>query len=44
MMALLIQLYHPVFAHFLDNLSSKSPVPPNIAKATVNYMKAASAI
>jgi hypothetical protein len=42
--ALPIQLYHPVFAHFLDDLSSNSLVPPNIAKATVNYMKAASAI
>jgi hypothetical protein len=42
--ALPIQLYHPVFAHFLDDLSSELPVPPNIAKATVNYMKAASAI
>jgi hypothetical protein len=42
--ALPIQLYHPVFAHFLDDLTSESPVPPKMAKATVKYMKAASAI
>jgi hypothetical protein len=42
--ALPIQLYHPVFAHFLDDLSNNSHAPPKIAKATVSYMKAASAI
>jgi hypothetical protein len=28
----------------MDDLSSNSPIPPEISKATINYMKAASAI
>jgi hypothetical protein len=39
-----IQLFHPVFGHFLDDLSRDLPVPPGIAKATIGYMRAASAI
>ena len=39
-----IQLFHPVFGHFLDDLSNTSPVPPEITKATVGYMRASSAI
>ena len=39
-----IQLFHPVFGHFLDDLSNDLPVPPQIANATVGYMQASSAI
>jgi hypothetical protein len=39
-----IQLFHPVFGHFLDNLLNTSPMPPEITKATVGYMQASSAI
>jgi hypothetical protein len=39
-----IQLFHPAFGNFLDDLSSNSPMPPEIEKATVDYMRAASAI
>jgi hypothetical protein len=39
-----IQLFHPVFGHFLDDLPNDLPVPPEIAKATVGYMRALSAI
>ena len=39
-----IQLFHPVFGHFLDDLSFDLPIPPEIAKATVGYMQASSAI
>jgi hypothetical protein len=39
-----IQLFHPVFGHFLDDLSNDLPVPPEIAKATIGYMRASSAI
>jgi len=37
-------LFHSVFGHFLDDLSSDFPAPPEIAKATVGYMRASSAI
>jgi hypothetical protein len=37
-------LFNPVFGHFLDDLSSDCPVPADTAKATISYMKAASAI
>jgi hypothetical protein len=37
-------LFHPVFGHFLDDLSSNLPVPAEVAKATVRYMQATSAI
>ena len=39
-----IQLFHPVFGHFLDDLSNDLCVPPEIVKATVRYMRASSAI
>lgn len=39
-----IQLFHPVFGHFLDDLASNLSVPPEVAKATVRYMRAASGI
>ena len=39
-----IQLFHPVFGHFLDDLSNDLPVPLEIAKATIGYMRASSAI
>jgi hypothetical protein len=37
-------LFHPVFGHFLDDLSNDLCVPPEIAKATVGYMRASSAM
>ena len=39
-----IQLFHPVFGHFIDDLSNNLCVPPEIVKATVRYMRASSAI
>jgi hypothetical protein len=37
-------LFHPVFGYFLDDLSSDLPAPAELAKETVYYMQAASAI
>jgi hypothetical protein len=37
-------LFHPVFAHFLDDISSNFPVPAKIVKETIHYMQATSAI
>ena len=34
-----VQLFHPVFAHFLDDLASDVPVPAELTKAVVPYMK-----
>ena len=39
-----IQLFHPVFGHFLDSLSNKFHVPDDFVKATVGYMQVSSAI
>ncbi|KAF8228443.1 hypothetical protein L208DRAFT_1291405, partial [Tricholoma matsutake] len=39
-----IQLFHLVFGHFLNDLLNTLPVPPEITKATVGYMRASSAI
>ena len=39
-----IQLFHPVFGHFLDDLSSDLPLPPEFVDMTIRYMRAASAI
>ena len=39
-----IQLFHPVFGHFLDDLLNDLAVPPDIAKATIGYMRASSEI
>ncbi|KAF8323655.1 kinase-like domain-containing protein, partial [Amanita rubescens] len=39
-----IQLFHPVFGHFLDDLTNDLCVPPEIAKATIEYMRASSAM
>ena len=39
-----IQLFHPVFGHFIDDLSNNLCVPPEIVKATVCYMRPSSAI
>ena len=39
-----IQLFHPVFGHFLDDIKSNRALPDNIILQTVEYMKAASAI
>jgi hypothetical protein len=39
-----IQLFHPVFSHFLDDLENKSSVPVEVSRMTVRYMRAASGI
>jgi hypothetical protein len=39
-----IQLFHPVFSHFLDDLEKKSSVPIEVFRSTVRYMRAASGI
>jgi hypothetical protein len=40
-----IQLFHPAFAHFLDDITNKDlPVPEHILKVTVEYMRKSSAI
>jgi hypothetical protein len=36
----LIQLFHPVFGHFLDDLLNTLLVSPKITKTTVGYMRA----
>jgi hypothetical protein len=38
-----VQLFHPVFGHFLDDLSRNLPVPSEMVMAVVRYMRAASA-
>lgn len=41
----LIQLFHPVFAHFLDDVMNQYlPLPEHILKVTVEYMQNSSAI
>lgn len=39
-----IQLFHPVFGHFLDDLLSDSPIPAEVYKTTIDHMRATSAI
>lgn len=40
-----IQLFHPVFAHFLDDVTNQDlPVPQHILNVTVEYMRKSSAI
>ena len=40
-----IQLFHPAFAHFLDDVTNQDlPVPEHILKVTVEYMQKSSAI
>jgi hypothetical protein len=39
-----IQLFHPVFGHFLDDIKSSHDIPDDIILRTIEYMKAASAI
>jgi len=39
-----IQLFHPIFAHFLDNLKGTDDIPDDIIRTTTEYMKASSAI
>jgi hypothetical protein len=40
-----VQLFHPAFGHFLDNMKKDDiPVPDDIIRQTTEYMKAASAI
>ena len=39
-----VQLFHPVFGHFLDSVKSTCALPDDIIHQTAEYMKAASAI
>lgn len=39
-----VQLFHPAFAYFLDDIKSVNPLPHAIIQQTVEYMKAATAV
>ena len=39
-----IQLFHPVFGHFSDDIKSSHDIPDDMILQTIEYMKAASAI
>ena len=39
-----IQLFHPIFGHFLDNLKGTGSIPDDIIRTTTKYMKASSAV
>jgi hypothetical protein len=39
-----VQLFHPAFGHFLDDMEKKDALPDNIICQTVEYMIAATAI
>jgi len=39
-----VELFHPAFGHFLDNIKSTDPIPNNIMCQTTEYMKVASTI
>jgi len=39
-----VQLFHPAFGHFLDDLGKEDDIPRHIVRKTIQYMKAASAI
>jgi len=39
-----VQLFHPAFGHFLDDIRSNSPLSDDIIRRTTDYMQAASAI
>jgi hypothetical protein len=39
-----VQLFHPAFGHFLDDIRKTADIPDDIIRGTTNYMKAASAI
>ena len=39
-----VQLFHPVFGHFLDSVQSNLALSDDIVRQTTEYMKAASAI
>jgi hypothetical protein len=39
-----VQLFHPVFGHFLDGMKSDIALPDDIIPQTAEYMRAASAI
>ena len=39
-----VQLFHPVFGHFLDDVKSGGPVPDETTRLTWDYMKSASAV
>jgi hypothetical protein len=39
-----VQLFHPAFGHFLDDIKSSGSIPDDTIRDTLDYMKAASAI
>jgi len=39
-----VQLFHPAFGHFLDDMKSNHALPDNIVRQTAEYMRAATAI
>ncbi|KAF8330247.1 hypothetical protein F5887DRAFT_1287342 [Amanita rubescens] len=39
-----VQLFHPAFGHFLDDMKSNHALPGDLIRQTIEYMKAATAI
>jgi hypothetical protein len=39
-----VQLFHPAFGHFLDDISEEDPIPNDIIRETIAYMKEPSAV
>lgn len=39
-----VQLFHPAFGHFLDDIRKEDDIPEDIIRKTTRYMKEASAI
>jgi hypothetical protein len=39
-----VQLFHPAFGHFLDDMKSNHALPDDIVRQTAEYMRAATAI
>ena len=39
-----VQLFHPIFGHFLDDIRKTDDIPEEIIRQTIAYMKAATAV
>jgi hypothetical protein len=39
-----VQLFHPAFGHFLDDIRKEGPISDDIIRDTIAYMKEASAV
>ena len=39
-----VELFHPAFRHFRDNIRKNDPIPEDIIRNTMTYMREASAI